>query len=55
MRSSYIGGHRYIYDPSSEFNHIYIGFEGAGIRDDDIYALATMQVLLGGGGSFSAG
>ncbi|KAJ7293016.1 Metalloenzyme, LuxS/M16 peptidase-like protein [Mycena rebaudengoi] len=55
MRSSYVGGHRYIYDPSSEFNHIYIGFEGAGIRDDDIYALATMQVLLGGGGSFSAG
>jgi processing peptidase subunit alpha len=26
-----------------------------GIHDEDIYTLATMQVLLGGGGSFSAG
>jgi processing peptidase subunit alpha len=54
-RPSYTGGHRYIYDPSTEFNHLYVAFEGAGIHDDDIYALATMQVLLGGGGSFSAG
>ncbi|KAJ7786637.1 Metalloenzyme, LuxS/M16 peptidase-like protein [Mycena metata] len=53
--STYTGGHHYIHDPSSEFNHLYIAFEGAGICDDDIYALATMQVLLGGGGSFSAG
>ncbi|KAJ6565997.1 Metalloenzyme, LuxS/M16 peptidase-like protein [Mycena sp. CBHHK59/15] len=37
------------------FNHVYVAFEGVGIHDDDIYALATMQVLLGGGGSFSAG
>ncbi|KAK7063956.1 Metalloenzyme, LuxS/M16 peptidase-like protein [Favolaschia claudopus] len=51
----YTGGHRFIYDPSSEFNHVYVAFEGCGIRDDDIYALATIQVLLGGGGSFSAG
>jgi processing peptidase subunit alpha len=51
----YTGGHRFIYDPSTEFNHLYIAFEGCGIRNDDIYALATMQVLLGGGGSFSAG
>ncbi|KAJ7161262.1 Metalloenzyme, LuxS/M16 peptidase-like protein [Mycena crocata] len=52
---SYTGGHRFIYDPSAEFNHLYIAFEGAGIYDEEIYALATMQVLLGGGGSFSAG
>ncbi|KAJ7103226.1 Metalloenzyme, LuxS/M16 peptidase-like protein [Mycena belliarum] len=55
LRSSYTGGHRYIHDPDAEFNHLYVAFEGAGIHDDDIYALATMQVLLGGGGSFSAG
>ncbi|KAJ6609389.1 mitochondrial processing peptidase [Mycena sp. CBHHK59/15] len=48
MRPSYTGGHRHIYDPSAEFNHVYVAFEGVGIHDDDIYALATMQVLLGG-------
>lgn len=53
--STYTGGHQFIPDKSAEFNHLYIAFEGVGIHDDDIYALATMQVLLGGGGSFSAG
>lgn len=53
--SPYTGGHKFIYDPNTEFNHVYLGFEGVGIRDDDVYAVATMQVLLGGGGSFSAG
>ncbi|KAH9037933.1 mitochondrial processing peptidase [Lactarius hengduanensis] len=53
--STYTGGYRFIHDPESEFNHVYIAFEGVGIHDDDIYELATMQVLLGGGGSFSAG
>lgn len=54
-KATYTGGHRFIADPSSEFNHLYVAFEGVGIHDDDIYTLATMQVLLGGGGSFSAG
>ena len=53
--TTYTGGHRFIRDQSQEFNHLYVAFEGVGIHDDDIYALATMQVLLGGGGSFSAG
>lgn len=53
--SSYTGGRKFIFDGSSEFNHLYIAFEGVGLHDDDIYALATMQILLGGGGSFSAG
>ncbi|KAI0720073.1 Metalloenzyme, LuxS/M16 peptidase-like protein [Cerioporus squamosus] len=53
--STYTGGHRFIHDPSTEFNHVYLAFEGVGIHDDDVYAVATMQVLLGGGGSFSAG
>lgn len=53
--ATYTGGSRFIHNPSSEFNHVYLAFEGVGIHDDDVYALATMQVLLGGGGSFSAG
>ncbi|KAF8167378.1 mitochondrial processing peptidase [Crassisporium funariophilum] len=53
--STYTGGHKFIHDPQVELNHLYIAFEGLGINDDDVYTLATMQVLLGGGGSFSAG
>ncbi|KAJ2988425.1 hypothetical protein NUW54_g9120 [Trametes sanguinea] len=53
--STYVGGHRFIHDPHSEFNHVYLAYEGVGIHNDDVYAVATMQVLLGGGGSFSAG
>ncbi|KAF8971699.1 Metalloenzyme, LuxS/M16 peptidase-like protein [Flammula alnicola] len=53
--STYTGGHRFIYDPTQELGHLYVAFEGVGINDDDVYALAVMQVLLGGGGSFSAG
>lgn len=53
--STYTGGYRFIHDPECEFNHVYIAFEGIGIHDEDIYTLATMQILLGGGGSFSAG
>ncbi|KAI0652482.1 LuxS/MPP-like metallohydrolase [Trametes meyenii] len=53
--TTYTGGHRFIHDASTEFNHVYLAFEGVGIHDDDVYAVATMQVLLGGGGSFSAG
>jgi processing peptidase subunit alpha len=37
------------------FTHIHLAFEGLPIGSDDIYALATLQTLLGGGGSFSAG
>ncbi|KAI6120650.1 Metalloenzyme, LuxS/M16 peptidase-like protein [Pisolithus croceorrhizus] len=53
--SLYVGGTRHIPSTTQEFDHLYLAFEGVGIHDDDIYALATMQVLLGGGGSFSAG
>lgn len=37
------------------FSHIHLAFEGLPISSGDIYALATLQTLLGGGGSFSAG
>lgn len=36
-------------------SHIHLAFEALPISSPDIYALATMQTLLGGGGSFSAG
>jgi processing peptidase subunit alpha len=35
--------------------YIHLAFEALPISSDDIYALATLQTLLGGGGSFSAG
>ncbi|KAK4186847.1 mitochondrial-processing peptidase subunit alpha [Podospora australis] len=37
------------------FTHVQLAFEGLSISSEDIYALATLQMLLGGGGSFSAG
>lgn len=40
---------------SIPLSHIYIAFEALPISSPDIYALATLQTLLGGGGSFSAG
>lgn len=53
--STYTGGHFFIHQPDAEFNHIYLAWEGPGVHSPDIYALATIQMLLGGGGSFSAG
>lgn len=38
-----------------EFHHIYVGFEGVDISNEDVYKLAVLQMLIGGGGSFSAG
>ncbi|ATY65345.1 mitochondrial processing peptidase alpha subunit [Cordyceps militaris CM01] len=39
----------------TNFTHVHLAFEGLPVASDDIYALATLQTLLGGGGSFSAG
>jgi processing peptidase subunit alpha len=36
-------------------SYIHLAFESLPINSDSIYALATLQTLLGGGGSFSAG
>lgn len=55
-RPLYTGGA--VYDssrPDLEFSHLYVGYEGLSIHDPDVYALATLQMLLGGGSSFSAG
>lgn len=54
-KARYTGGELYLDAPDLEFTHMYVGFEGLSIHDEDIYVLATLQVLLGGGGSFSAG
>ncbi|KAJ3016864.1 UNVERIFIED_CONTAM: Mitochondrial-processing peptidase subunit alpha [Siphonaria sp. JEL0065] len=35
--------------------HVHIGFEAPGMLDPDVYAMATLASLMGGGGSFSAG
>ena len=44
-----------LYANLPELYHMQIGFETTGLLDDDLYALATLQKLLGGGSSFSAG
>lgn len=53
--ATYTGGDLYLEDPTQDFTHVYIAFEGVGINDDDVYATAILQMILGGGGSFSAG
>lgn len=40
---------------SIPLSHVHLAFEALPISSDDIYAQATLQTLLGGGGSFSAG
>jgi mitochondrial-processing peptidase subunit alpha len=60
---TYTGGHSFLAPippppanpPLPALSHLYLAYEGPSIHDPDIYALATIQVLLGGGGSFSAG
>lgn len=54
-KSQYTGGEIYLPSSDSEFTHLYVAFESVSIHDPDIYSLATLQILLGGGGSFSAG
>lgn len=52
----YTGGNSFMETgPESPLTHVYVAFEGLSIDDPDIYALTTLQILLGGGGSFSAG
>lgn len=52
----YTGGTNFMETgPETPLTHVYVAFEGLSIDDPDIYALTTLQILLGGGGSFSAG
>ncbi|EMG46350.1 MAS2 Mitochondrial-processing peptidase subunit alpha [Candida maltosa Xu316] len=44
-----------LYANLTDLYHMQIGFETTGLLNDDLYALATLQKLLGGGSAFSAG
>lgn len=44
-----------VYANLPQLYHMQIGFETTGLLNDDLYALAALQKLLGGGSSFSAG
>ncbi|CAO1625268.1 unnamed protein product [Sympodiomycopsis kandeliae] len=55
QKAVYTGGEHYIEREDLDFNHVYLAFEGVSIHDEDIYSLAVLQVLLGGGSAFSAG
>lgn len=44
-----------IFSNLPELYHMQIGFETSGLLNDDLYGLAVLQKLLGGGSSFSAG
>lgn len=59
-RSTYVAGERCVPLPppvgaQPQFYHCHILFRAPGVNHADVYACATLQTLLGGGGSFSAG
>ncbi|KAF8554911.1 hypothetical protein OG21DRAFT_1476703 [Imleria badia] len=49
-----VGGITHISFNTTEFDHLFLGFEGVGFNED-IYTLAAMKVLLGSGYEFSSG
>ncbi|KAJ2694120.1 Mitochondrial-processing peptidase subunit alpha [Coemansia sp. RSA 1285] len=52
----YTGGTWFDYKPDMDFSQVYLGFKSTGVDDERrLYLYATLQMLLGGGGSFSAG
>ncbi|KAJ2623790.1 Mitochondrial-processing peptidase subunit alpha [Coemansia sp. RSA 1358] len=55
-KSIYTGGTWFDNKPDVDFTQVYLGFKSAGIDNEHkLYVYATLQMLLGGGGSFSAG
>ncbi|KAJ1836502.1 Mitochondrial-processing peptidase subunit alpha [Coemansia sp. RSA 2711] len=55
-RSVYTGGTWFDSKPDVDFTQLYLGFKSAGIDNEHgLYVYAVLQMLLGGGGSFSAG
>ncbi|KAJ2846897.1 Mitochondrial-processing peptidase subunit alpha [Coemansia brasiliensis] len=55
-KSVYTGGTWFDTKPDMEFTQVYLGFKSAGIDNEHgLYLYAVLQMLLGGGGSFSAG
>ena len=41
--------------PMPDLAHVVIGMEGCSHRDDDFVAFCVLNMMMGGGGSFSAG
>ncbi|KAL7413883.1 Metalloenzyme, LuxS/M16 peptidase-like protein [Mrakia frigida] len=54
-RTKYTGGIKIDERAEMENSHVFIGFEGVDANDEDVYALAVIQMLLGDGASFSSG
>ncbi|KAJ2794598.1 Mitochondrial-processing peptidase subunit alpha, partial [Coemansia guatemalensis] len=55
-KSAYTGGMWLDPKADMDFTQLYVGFKSAGIDDEHgLYVYAVLQMLLGGGGSFSAG
>lgn len=60
VRSTYKGGEVTVPMPrqignQEQFHQLHVMFRGLSLSDPDVYAIATLQTLLGGGGAFSAG
>lgn len=51
----YTGGTHIEKQDDLPFTQLALAFPGAAFVDDDLYAISTLQVMLGGGDSFSAG
>ncbi|KAJ1650607.1 Mitochondrial-processing peptidase subunit alpha [Dispira simplex] len=55
LPARYTGGTHFAPTPGSPQTHIHLGFAAPGMNSTAIYTLAVLQILLGGGNSFSAG
>ncbi|KAJ9052945.1 Mitochondrial-processing peptidase subunit alpha, variant 2 [Entomophthora muscae] len=54
-KAQYTGGLYLEEAPQEEFTQLIVGLEGVSVSEEDLFPLATLQTLLGGGHSFSAG
>jgi processing peptidase subunit alpha len=55
LPGQYYGGFVFVEEPSQKFTHVSLGFEGVSVHHPDFYTFAILQILMGGGSSFSAG
>ena len=53
--AQYAGGDLILPNESTPYAHMMVTFHGIPYSDSDLYAIATLQLIMGGGGSFSAG
>jgi processing peptidase subunit alpha len=51
----YTGGEVRINVPDSPTTHVSLAFETASWKSPDVFAMCVLQILMGGGGAFSAG